>query len=125
MDPGDATAHLRDHLDESNRRQQREIQRNEMRAGTHKRLGGKCAVALAELTPRAAMNEHMNRRVRCRTSIDIQRLSGRRPIGEDIRLAYPRTDLGAVFGVAANDLDGVRRPGPLTVLAIKRRLIVV
>src|SRR5258708_5624929 len=96
-----------------------------MGAGAHECLGGKCAVALAEQAPRPTVNEHMNRRVGLRASVEIERLRSRRPIGEYIRLAEPRTDAVAVLGVAADNLDGVWRPGSLIILAIKLRLIVV
>jgi hypothetical protein len=68
-------------------RQKREIQRDEMRAGAHERLGGKCAVALAEQAPRAAMNEHMDRRIVVWASVEIDGLGRRRSVGEHVRLA--------------------------------------
>src|SRR5262245_26162714 len=89
--PRDRAAHLLGH-----RRQAavgllyaHEIERDEMRAGIHEKIGEEGIVFGRPLSPRTAMDEHVDRRIRTRGGEQVERLVGGRAVGHASWCAEP------------------------------------
>ena len=109
VDPGDGAAHLVGHRGEVALGLDHvvEVDRDVVRARMHESLGLIGGVPGEPAAPRAAMDEHMHRRILFARRIEVEPLDRRRPIGEALRRAEPRAHLLAVGRIALDDLGEV------------------
>src|SRR3954466_2829073 len=102
-----------------------EVDRYEVHAGIHVRLRHVGRAPCIAPAPRAAMQEHIDGRIRRAGGVDVEPFDLGRAVRHALRLSEPRESRLALLGVALRDLLLVRRPGCLVVRVIDLFLVVV
>lgn len=96
-----------------------------MRSRVHEHLGGRGIVLGEARTPGAAVDEHLDRRVRRLGGVEIEPLDRCRAVSQPLGRPNTRTHRLAVGHVAAGDLALVRRIDALVVGVIEFLLVQV
>src|SRR5215470_3025112 len=125
VNPSHRTADLVNHLCKRDLRKQREVHRDEVRAGIDEGLRRKRALVLAQGSPGAAMDEDVHRRIPPIRRIDVDGFGWRLAVGEGTRRSESLTHIIAFGCIALDQFHRVQCPGPLIVLPIELRLIVI
>ena len=124
-DPGDGAAHLLGHRHQvpAGLIDVDEVEHDEVSAGVHIEFGGVAMLFGEANPPRAAMHEHLHRRIRLGRREDIEAFDGRRAIGKALGFAQALPHKLAVGDAALANLRVVRRIDRLIVGVVERLLV--
>ena len=100
-----------------------EVEPDPVRAGAHIGLGHEGVILDGAGPPGAAVDEHVDRRVRLGRREHVELLHRGRAVGDTLRRAEPRPHAVAVEHVALVDLIAVRRVDELVVGVVERLLV--
>src|SRR5262245_16717378 len=125
VNPSHGAADLINHLCKRDLRKQREVHRDEVCVGIDEDLCRERTLVLAQGSPGAAMDEDMHRRIPPIRRIDVDGFGWRLAVGKGARRSEPGTHLVAFGAIALDHFHCVGSPGPLIVLPVELRLIVI